>query len=169
MLRKLIDHLEKRRMRGFLNSIQNWYQLSKAVSDLCEDALYDPEVCSDEIGIIVDQADNSLFGLRNEEAECFRYLKSYNIDLANRHKKLSENLFRLRNETVRFLIRCQGPGPAVINQYENKDHHKLYYYQALDEVGFEARRLRSQVNTDLQAIWEELQSVIQQVELRTAA
>lgn len=168
MYRKFIANLEKRRMLGFLKSIQTWYQLSQAVSHLCDDALYDPEVCSDEIGIIVDQADSKLFKLRNEEAECFRFLKRHNIDLAIRHKKLSENLFRLRNETVRFLIRCQGPGPAMISGSGSEDQYGQYYYQALDEVGFNARRLRDQVNRDLITIWQELQSIIQQVELSAA-
>ena len=77
MYRKLTDYFEKRRMLGFLNSIQTWYQLSQTVSDLCDNALYDPQVCSDEIGIIVDQADSNLFKLRNEEAECFRFLKRH--------------------------------------------------------------------------------------------
>lgn len=168
MYRKLTDYFEKRRMLGFLNSIQTWYQLSQTVSDLCDDALYDPQVCSDEIGIIVDQADSNLFKLRNEEAECFRFLKRHNIELANRHKKLSEKLFRLRNETVRFLIRCQGPGPAIMAQFGSEDQCGWYYYQALDEVGFNARRLRIQVNQDLQSFWQELQSIIQQVELSLA-
>lgn len=168
MYRKLTDYFEKRRMLGFLNSIQTWYHLSQAVSDLCDDVLYDPQVCSDEIGIIVDQADNDLFKLRNEEAECFRFLKRHNTDLANRHKKISEKLFRLRNETVRFLIRCQGPGPAIMAQFGSEIQHRGYYYQALDEVGFNARRLQTQVNHDLQSFWQELQSVIQQVELSMA-
>jgi hypothetical protein len=138
------------------------------VTDLCDDALYNPEVCSDEIGIIVDQADSKLFKLRNEEAQCFRFLQRNNKDLAQRHKKLSENIFRLRNETVRFLIRCQGPGPAALSQPMGEGEHGLYYYQALNEVGFNARRLRTDVDLELKSIWAELQSLIQQVELRAA-
>ena len=168
VFRQFIEFLENRRSLGFLNSIKTWYQICNAVSDLCDGALYNPEVCSSEIGIIVDQADSKLFKLRNEEAQCFRFLQRYNTDLAQRHRKLSENLFRLRNETVRFLIRCQGTGPTALIQPMGEGEHGLYYYQALDEVGFNARRLRSEVDRELKSIWAELQLLIQQVELRAA-
>jgi hypothetical protein len=41
----------------------------------------------------------------------------------------------------------------------------IYYYQALEEVGFDARELKTNFDRELKSIWHDLQKIIVQEEI----
>ena len=41
----------------------------------------------------------------------------------------------------------------------------VYYYQALEEVGFNARQLKTDLDCELKSIWRDLQMIIFQEEI----
>jgi hypothetical protein len=46
----------------------------------------------------------------------------------------------------------------------NEEARLVYYYRALDEVGFKARDLKKELDQELRSIWPELQVLIVQAE-----
>ena len=105
-----------------------------------DDALHNQTIIKKDIGYIVDTADRMLFHLRSCIPDSLRTLRRRNSELAQRFDKACQQIFRLRNETTRFLIRSQGPGPMTGDEPDDETR-MIYYYQALEEVGFDARDL----------------------------
>jgi len=157
MLTWLAEWREKRQAQSFLKNIFAWYETSKGVSDLLGDALYDQKICTSEIGLVLDKTDRQLFALAGYISDARGSLRRWDLDLAQRFDRASSNIYRLRNMTVRFLIRCHASGPFA-------DQGQIYYYQALEATGFQARQIRTEVEQELKSIWLELQGWIIQAE-----
>jgi len=155
--------IEKRRAQTFVNSLPEWYQTCNEVSKLIGDALHDEAVTRQDIGTVIDKADRLLMKLGFYIPEAKGLIRRRNPDLARRFENTSQQAFRLRNETTRFLIRSQGP---QVNQYSEADRELrlVYYYRALEEVGFKARQIKREFDRDLKSIWGELQVLLVQTE-----
>ena len=91
-------------------------------------------------------------------------LRRRNPELAQRLDKVFQLAYRLRNETTKFLIRSQGPGPMAGDE-PDEEASIFYSYRAFEEVGFNARDLKMELDRELKSIWRDLQSVILQVEM----
>jgi len=160
MISQLTGFMEKRQARGFLNGVQAWYHTCVKISELLGEALYDEAIGEKDIGVVLDKVDRMLFALRNEAADVRGFLRRKDPRLAERVENASTQVFELRNETTRFLMRCQGPGPFMGSRELNGQTRMLYYYRALEEVGFKARQVNSALEGELKAIWRDLQRMI---------
>ena len=63
--------------------------------------------------------------------------------------------YHLRNQTASFLIHCQGPVPLVSRP--EGEARRVYYNQALETFGHEARRLWQELESELIRIGEDIQ------------
>jgi hypothetical protein len=153
----LLNRLRKRQSLHFLEDSHAWYQACTAVSRACADALSNESIAETDIGVVLDRTDRTLFGLRSHAAGIRRPLRQRNAALARRVADASEQIFRLRNQTSRFLIRCQGPlSPAIVNDPEGR---RVHYTRAMQDFGLEARRMQRELEMELQSIWREMQSL----------
>ena len=166
-MKPLADRLRKRRLQGFLDDSQAWYRACNTVCRACGDALHDEDICDKDIGVVLDKTDRLLFGLRNNLMGTCRSLKGQHPALVRRIREVSERVFHLRNQTSRFLIRCQGPvSPAIADR---SGERRLHYQRALQEHGLPARDLHREIDQELKAVWSELQTVRIEAERRIAA
>jgi len=163
MFTKLDELIEKRRARSFVENARAWYQTCKDVSEVMGDALHDQSIIDKDIGYMVDGVDRLLFQLRFYITDSLGTLRRWTPELAQRFDNANRLIFRLRNETTRFLIRSQGPGPMSGDESDDETL-TIYYYRALEEAGFKARDLKVDLDRELGFIWRDLQSVIMQAE-----
>ena len=161
MFTKFAELIEKRRARSFVENARAWYQTCNEVSEVMGDALHDQSIIDKDIGYMVDGVDRLLFQLRFYIPDSLGILRRWNPELAQRFDNANRLIFRLRNETIRFLIRSQGPGPMSGDESDDETLI-IYYYRALEEAGFKARDLKVDLDRELGFIWRDLQSVIMQ-------
>jgi hypothetical protein len=128
------------------------------------DALHDQSIIKQDIGSAIDTVDRMLLHLGFYIPDSLGTLRRRNPDLAQRFDAVTKQIYQLRNETTIFLIRSQGPGPMSGDE-PNEETRMIYYYQALDEVGFKARDLKANLDRELNVIWQDLQKIINQEEL----
>lgn len=166
MFQRFRKKIEQKRARSFVDNVQAWYQTSSEISEVMGVALHDQSVLQADIGYIIDAADRLLFSLRYYVPDSLGRLRRRSPELARRFDLASQKLYQLRNETIKFLIRSQGPGPMSGDE-PDEEARIFYYYRALDEVGFNARDLKSEFDLELNAIWNDLQLII--VQERAAA
>ena len=155
--------IRKNRARSFIKNARAWKETSQAVSEAMDHALHDPSIAEGDIGYLIDQVDRMLLHLGFYFSDSMGTLQRLNPDLARRFKRTSQQVFVVRNKMTVFLIRSQGPGP-MSGEEPDEDTRNIYYYKALDEVGFYARDLMAELNRQLTVIWIELQQVISQEE-----
>lgn len=160
---RLAEYLKKRRAQNYLKDLRVWYEITHEVSDILGDALYNEKICSSEIGLVLDRTDRLLFMLGSAIPGACGGLNRQNPDLAQRIENISTNIYRLRNATVSFLVRCHGP--AVYEDRSQEGLHEVVYYQALDEAGFQARQICQEVERELKTAGRELRKSIRQAEL----
>lgn len=164
MFARLAKFIERRRARSFVNNVRAWYQTCSDVSEVIGEILYDDKIGKMDIGYVIGHVDRLLLTLRYCIPEVQGGLKRWNLDLAKRLEMTSQLVYRLRNQATSFLIRSQGPGPMT--GYEPDEGERLvYYYQALNEVGFQARDIKKDLDGELKSIWRELQNFILKAEL----
>lgn len=163
MFKKVLDFIERRRARSFLEGVRGWYQTCNQISVELGNALDDREITRQDIGAIIDKADRLLINLGIYIPETKGLLRRRDPQLADRVERASRQVVQLRNEAARFLIRSQGPSPSSKNQ-SSDFLRQLYYYRALEEAGFKAREIKHHFDRDLRAIWRELQVIIIQTE-----
>jgi hypothetical protein len=163
MLSWLSERIEKRRAQTFVDSIPEWYQTCNQVSKLIGDALHEEPIARQDIGVVIDKADRLLMKLGFYIPSAHGLLRRRNPDLARRFDITSQQVFRLRNETTRFLIRSQGPGLGAYGDADG-EMRLVYYYRALEEVGFKARQIKRELDQELKSIWNELQVMLIQTE-----
>jgi hypothetical protein len=161
MLQQLRKNIEKRRAQSFVENVQAWYQTSSDISEVMGMALHDQSVIQADIGYIIEAADRMLFHLRLYIPDSLGMLRRRNGELAQRFDNVCKQIFQLRNETTRFLIRSQGPGPMSGDE-PDEEARIIYYYRALEEVGFNARQIKSDFDRELTSIWNDLQLIIVQ-------
>jgi hypothetical protein len=161
MFQRLREKIKKKRARSFVENVHAWYQTCSEISEVMGMALHDQSVMRADIGYIIDAVDRMLFHLRAYIPNSQGILRRRNPELARRFDQASQQLIQLRNETTRFLIRLQGPG--LLSGDEPDDEARiLYYYQALEEVGFYARDIKSDFDVELKSVWNDMQLIIVQ-------
>jgi hypothetical protein len=164
MLKRIITKIERRRAQSFVENARGWYQACNDVSKVMGDVLHDPSIINKDIGYTIDSVDRLLLHLRYYIPDSLGILRRRNPELAQRFDKTSELVYRLRNETTKFLIRSQGPGPMTGDK-PDEEARIIYYYRALNEAGFSARDLKKELDFELKSIWRDLQKVIIQEEM----
>jgi hypothetical protein len=163
MFQGIRNRLEKKRAKSFVKNIHAWYQTCREVSQVMEIALHDQSIIKADIGYIIEAADRMLFGLRYYIPDSLGTLRRSNPQLARRFDNACQLIYQLRNTTASFLIRSQGPGPMSGDEPDD-EARIIYYYRALEEVGFNARQLKSDFDRELKSIWRDLQVIIIQEE-----
>jgi hypothetical protein len=163
MFQRLRNRIEKKRAQSFVANVRAWYHTCSAVSEMMGDALHDQAVIQADIGNIIETADRLLFHMRSYIPNSLGTLRRRNPELARRFDRACRQIYQLRNGTTSFLIRSQGPGP-MSGDAPDDEARILYYYQALEEVGFYARDLKSDFDRELKSIWQDLQLIIVQEE-----
>ena len=163
MLKRIRSIIARNRARSFVNNAHAWYVTCSDITRVMGDALHDPSIAAKDIGYIIDQVDLMLFHLGFYITDSISTLKRCSPDLARRFDLVSQQVYVARNKMTIFLIRSQGPGP-MSGQETDEDTRLIYYYQALDEVGFAARDLQRDLERDLNTIWQDLQKFISQEE-----
>lgn len=161
---RLRRYLERRSAQNFLEGITSWHRICKEVSQLGGEALNDKEVIRGDIGVILDKMDRNLFALRNHIGGAKGFLKRRNRALARRFEKVNKDVYQMRNQTAKFLIRGQGPGPFPRDQEMEEGRWGKYYDRAMIDIGFDARRMNEGVSEEIDAIWSEMQELIRQAE-----
>jgi hypothetical protein len=157
LLKTLTHRLRKRQIENFLENSLAWYKACTTVCRICGDALDDEDICDSDIGVALDKADRGIFQLRDNIGGMCRYMQGSNVALVKRVKHISEQVVRLRNQTSRFLIRCQGPiSPAIVDRGEQR---RLHYQRALEDFGLEARQMHREIDEELKTVWREMQSL----------
>jgi hypothetical protein len=156
--------LRRRQALAFLENVHEWHRNCDQVTEICGNALHDLSVIGGEIGVTLDKADRMLFALKNATSETNRHLRRQEPALASQLVEASNHVFELRNETARFLIRCQGPDPTGGRQMDEAAR-RLFYDRAMQEVGFNARMLHAEVSKELEATWNGIQDIIAQAEI----
>jgi hypothetical protein len=169
MFHQLLVRLEKKRTQIFLVNIQAWYKTCSQLTKTFGDALYDQCACEADIGIMLDKADRLLFQLGNYTSDALGLLRRKEPTLARRVDSISTQVYRLRNQTTSFLIRCQGPERFPGMEPRPRRGGSPAYYQALEEIGFTSRKLQRELEKELQVIWTDLQGPILTAEQSLAA
>lgn len=164
MLQRIVTRIEKRRARTFVENARAWYQTCNDVSEVMGAALHDQSIINQDISFTIDAVDRLLSHLRYYIPSSLGTLRRRNRELAQRLDRASELVYRLRNETTKFLIRSQGPGPLAGDE-SDEEARIIYYYRALDEVGFKARDIKKELDWELKSIWHDLHRMIVQAEM----
>jgi len=160
MLRRLKDYFVKKQAQLTVDSLSAWHSSCRQVLEACGEALHDQTIASGDIGVILDKMDKELFALRNYTADASNAVKRSDRRLAKRVKQASENVYKMRNGTARFLIRCQGPGRLAVGEQLEEGAMQVYYQRALDEVGIMARQAQGQVDGEVSQLWQEMQAIL---------
>jgi hypothetical protein len=163
-LNRVLDYFSRRRATQFAEDAREWHSACEKVLQLCEQALNDRDLIQGDIGVVLDEADRTLFHLRGVMGGVRRMLRRDHPPLSRRVAQASERIFRLRNMTSRFLILSQGPGPMVAgDDLISQSTRETYYLRALEKHGFEARRIHAQAKQELPAIWADIEPLLARV------
>jgi hypothetical protein len=163
MWQRISDYLEKRRATQFLDGIYGWYDTCSSVCAIYGEALYEHTMVEQDIGVILDKADRKLFSFRGYTSQAQGGLRRHPI-LSRRLRKASNNIFRLRNQTTRFLIRAQGPWVFQGENEVDDLNRRQFYDRALTEAGLTARQLHSELSKEVEDIWGVVQPIIAQAQ-----
>ena len=160
MFRQLLARIEKNRTKRFVVNIQAWYKTCSLLTKTYGDALYDQDEFDADIGIMLEKTDRLLFQLSSYTSDALGLLRRKEPALAKKVNDLSTQVYRLRNQTTSFLIRCQGSGSSSGADSRREGRASLAYYKALEEIGFTTRRLQRDLEKELKSIWAELEGPI---------
>ena len=164
MFSRIRSLMRRNQARSFVLNAKAWYQTGGEITQLMGDALHDPLVAGKDIGYVIDRIDRMLFYLGFYITDSMSTLRRSNPELARRFDRVGQQFFIVRNEMTVFLIRSQGPGPMAGDE-PSEDARIIYYYKALDEVGFKARDLMADLDHEFKSIWQDLQKIISQEEI----
>lgn len=123
-------------------------------------ALQDPKIARDDIGVSLDRIDRALFRLRDTGAGAQHALRRRDPRLGERMRLLSEAIVVLRNDTVRFLIRAQGATPPFMQGEGGASRQAQAYQRAMQDVGLVARQRSAGIERDLRQLWADLQPTL---------
>jgi ElaB/YqjD/DUF883 family membrane-anchored ribosome-binding protein len=168
VLKQWLAKIEKRKMQGMLDIVPVWYNTCLRVSEICGDALHDEALIRADIGTVLDKADRMLFQFRNDASDVRKQVQRYDESLAKKVERMTQQVYELRNATAKFLIRAQGPSPFAKSELEGESG-SLYYHRALQETGFKARQMKTELDQDLKALWNELEKLMRIAELSAKA
>ncbi len=75
-------------------------------------------------------------------------------------RQISEDIVQLRNETVRYLIRAQGPTPSFLGGGSQPELAQESTERALAEIGRPARQRALGLERELSRAWIDLQPLL---------
>lgn len=159
MLSWIMTTLQRNRARAFVDNVYAWYQTTRDVSAVMEKALHDQAVLEQDIGSVIDNVDRMVLHLGFYMPDSMGTLRRRNPELAQRFEHVSQQIVVVRNAMTSFLIRSQGPGPMA-GEAPDEEARTVYYYRALNEVGFRARDLMRDLDREIELIWKDLEQVI---------
>jgi len=164
MLRKIAATIEKRRARVLAESLHAWYDTCVTVTGVCRDALRDEDIAQGDIGVVLDKVDRQLFQFRNHTTDARREVRRADPELAQRLLDVSHEVYNLRNQMARFLIRAQGPSPFAAGLPVDPDLRKAYYLNALDAAGYTGREIAEKLQRELNQLWPDLEGLLRKAE-----
>ena len=160
MWNRVISYFRRREAGEFSASAQGWHSVCQSIVEIYVETLNEENPDQPDIGVVLDKTDRMLFQVRDHLAALRPALNRRDRALAKRVSKASERLYEVRNMTARFLIRAQGHTPHFLRQQDlSEDAQQVYYYKAMQEVGFEARQAAIELRKELKAIWILLQAL----------
>jgi hypothetical protein len=159
-LQFILKRFEFRRANNLIDNVHNWYFASSGICKQLGDALVDENIGATDIGIVLDKTDRQLFMLRIYSSDAQSSLRKNYPQITQQIANITDCIFRLRNETAKFLIHSQGPGSVLVNQPLEGEAKRHYYYKALDEYGYKARNLHKSLDGEIQSLWKEMQTAI---------
>lgn len=162
LMQMLKSRWQKRSTENLAECLHLWYQTGVEVSEICGIALYDQSAVQADIGVLLDRADRKLFQYRNDASDARRRVGKYDKALAERISTITGQVYELRNQTTRFLIRSQGPHLFVAEP--DADRKDEYYQRSLYETGLNTREFKTALDKDMHALWVELEKLIQLAE-----
>jgi hypothetical protein len=164
MREKISTWLERRRAQTLVDSLEQWHETCVNVTQICAQALLDQATVEGDIGEVLDGADRKLYAFRNHMTEARREINRHDPILARRITQVTEDVYRLRNQTARFLIRAQGPHPFAGGRLTEENLRNAYYYKALEEAGFQGREIAERLQRDTDTLWHDLQTLLIQAQ-----
>ena len=163
VLRQLLRPFEARRAAEAEADLRGWDSACDQVLQACNQALRDPQLPRGDIGVVLDRVDRTLFRLRDTGSGAEGALRRRNPELGRRVRRVSEAIVELRNETVQFLIRAQGPNPAFLGAQTDPAQNAESYQRARQDVGLAAVQHAAAVERDLRQVWADLQPVLLEI------
>lgn len=163
-LRRYSEHQEKIRAQKLDMSVRIWFENCNIISEICGEALFDADSGITDIGLLMDQVDRNLFALRDNASDMSKAVRRYDLELARRADWVTQLVFKLRNQTARFLIRSQGPVPYENEGSGQDEFRSIYYFRALREAGFTARDIKKKLDNEIELICSDLEKLINVVE-----
>ena len=160
VLRQLLRPFQSRRAAEAETDLLGWHAACDETLQACLQALGDSELPRGEIGVVLDRIDRTLFRLRDSGSGAEGYLRGKSPDLGRRLRQISEDIVQLRNETVRYLIRAQGPTPSFLGGGSQPDLAQGGYERALAEIGRPARQRALGLERELGQVWIGLQPLL---------
>lgn len=155
---------ERKRAQTLVDSLEQWHETCVNVTQICAQALLDQATLEGDIGEVLDRADRKLYQFRNLMTEARREINRHDPTLARRITQVTEEVYRLRNKTARFLIRAQGPHPFAGGRPTEENLRNAYYYKALEEAGFQGREIAERLQRDTDSLWHDLQPLLIQAQ-----
>jgi|Deesub1362A_J573_1020465.scaffolds.fasta_scaffold05317_2 hypothetical protein len=154
-----------RRAQQLVRALRGWHKACQELAEACWRVLNDAQAASGESLNWLDEVERSLMRLRDHESEMVGILRRRERRLVRPVRRLTEDIIRLRNSTMRFVIRAQGPTPRFMrSEPPNPTEMRHYYEQAMDQVGDDARVSCLRVRRELKDLWAQLQPVLREAE-----
>jgi hypothetical protein len=160
ILRRLLRPFQSRRAAEAEADLRGWHDACDETLQACLRSLGDAQLPRGEIGVVLDRIDRTLFRLRNHGSGAEGCLRGKLPDLGRRVRQISEDIVQLRNETVRYLIRAQGPTPSFLGGGSQPDRAQDSYERALAEIGRPARQRALGLERELSRAWTDLQPLL---------
>ena len=160
LLRRLLRPFQSRRAAEAEGELRGWHAACDETLQACLTSLGDARLPRGEIGVVLDRIDRTLFRLRDTGSAAEGYLRGTSPELGRRLRQVSESAVELRNETVRYLIRAQGPTPAYLRTGREPDRVPERSELPLAQIGRSARQRALALERDLRQLWADLQPVL---------
>jgi hypothetical protein len=162
-IKKYQQRREHARKLRLVNSTHTWYATCRQISETCGKALFEANAIPEDVGQVLDQVDRTLFKLRDDASDTYKAVKHHDRELAQRIEHITQMVYRLRNQTTRFLLRAQGPGILALGRVDGEGWKQWYYLRALEEEGFGAREIKKKLDNEIKLLWNELEVLLNQV------
>jgi hypothetical protein len=168
LLRRLLSPWRARQAAEAESDIRGWHEACELILGTSIQALHDPKLAREDIGVALDRIDRALFRLRDNGSGAQRALRRRDPGLGERMRVLSEAIVVLRNDTVRFMIRAQGATPPFMQGEGGSARQGEAYQRAMQDVGLPARQRSAMIERDLRQLWADLQPTLTQLAQQAA-
>ena len=152
---------ERKRAQTLVESLEAWHTTCVEVTRICRQALFEPAVMDGDIGEVLDKVDRKLYQFRNQMTDARGEIKRYDPQLAKRLTQVTEEVYTLRNQTARFLIRAQGPHPFATGRPTDPKERSAYYLKALEDAGYQGRKVVDELKSNADSLWGDLQVLLE--------